>query len=66
MQGRDHTLFALVNGRVKHSRSRQTKRRSVSIEPVEPKPEAEHPHVPMHLVRAARQAARLQLRMASV
>lgn len=63
--GRDHTLFALVDGRVNFSRSRQTKRRSISIEPVEPKPEPEHPHVPMHLVRAARQAARLQMRLAS-
>ena len=64
-QGKDHTLYALEGGRVVFSRSRHTDRRTVSVEAV---PEANEPlalRVPTHLLRAARQAARLQLQAAS-
>lgn len=33
-QGRDHTLFSLVEGRIKFSRHPRTKRRFVSVEPL--------------------------------
>mmetsp|Transcript_8221 Transcript_8221/g.24518 ORF Transcript_8221/g.24518 Transcript_8221/m.24518 type:complete len:169 (-) Transcript_8221:577-1083(-) len=59
--GRDHTLFALIPGRAVFARSRHTKRRSVSVEPIPPPAAPTKPHVPMHKVRAARKGARLQL-----
>jgi len=34
-QGRDHTIFSLVEGRVKFSRDPRTKRRFVMVEPME-------------------------------
>jgi large subunit ribosomal protein L27 len=57
--GRDHTLFALVPGRVTFSRSRLTGRRTVSVEPLPPPSlEPPQPRIPTHLLRAQRQAAR--------
>ncbi|PRW56434.1 50S ribosomal L27 isoform A [Chlorella sorokiniana] len=37
--GRDHTIFSLVEGRVKFSRDPRTKRRVVGVEPLEPRPQ---------------------------
>lgn len=36
VQGRDHTIFSLVEGRVKFSRHPRTKRRFISVEPLQP------------------------------
>lgn len=64
LQGKDHTLFALVDGRVVFSRSRHTGRRSVSVTPTPPAPAPPvptlppSPRIPTHLLRAQRQAAR--------
>lgn len=59
--GRDHTLFALTDGRVTFARSRHTGRRSVSVLPMPPQTaELAEPRIPTHIRRAARQAARQQ------
>jgi hypothetical protein len=39
-QGRDHTIFSLIEGRVKFSRDPRTKRRYISVEPLSPAPGA--------------------------
>lgn len=62
--GKDHTLFALVDGKVVFSRSRHTGRRSVSVTPMPPAAALlmptmpPTPRIPTHLLRARRQAAR--------
>jgi len=35
VQGRDHTIYSLIEGRVKFSRDPRTKRRFISVEPLE-------------------------------
>jgi hypothetical protein len=35
VQGRDHTIFSLIEGRVKFSRDPRTKRRFIGVEPLE-------------------------------
>ena len=35
IQGRDHTIFALIEGRVKFSYDRRRKRRYIGVEPLE-------------------------------
>ena len=34
-QGRDHTIYSLIEGRVQFSRNPRTKRRFISVEPLE-------------------------------
>lgn len=61
LQGKDHTLFALSNGRVVFSRSRHTGRRSVSVDEAPAaaaSPAPLQPHIPTHLLRVQRRAAR--------
>lgn len=60
-QGKDHTLFALADGRVAFTRSRHTGRRTVSVValPAAAVPLAPpEPRIPTHLLRVQRQAAR--------
>lgn len=38
--GRDHTIYSLIEGRVKFSRDPRTKRRYISVEPLGPPPAA--------------------------
>jgi large subunit ribosomal protein L27 len=59
--GKDHTLFALSDGRVVFSRSRHTGRRSVSVDETQAAAALQaplQPHIPTHLLRVQRRAAR--------
>ena len=55
LQGRDHTLFALVPGTVKFRYDRQKKRRYVSVEAPVAAAAAAAP--PVHIATAAQQQA---------
>ena len=57
MQGRDHTLFALKPGQVTFSYSKLTKRRTVSVKPLECLVKNSHPLLRTPELPAAASAA---------